>query len=111
MDNVIRGVDDASPALTDSEKTDKAKQASPPAPRASRFVRYTGAREEWASMRRITSQAWATLGIKGVQTNVWSLSNDWRIPASQFSEAQLDYLLDVDGRFELADAAGKIVAR
>lgn len=109
MDNVIQDAGNAKPALSDSEKAEKTKQTLPA--RSGKFVRYTGAKEEWATMRRIKPDAWATLGITADRTHVWDRSNDHRIPVSQFNEAQLDYLLDADGRFELVDAAGKTVAR
>lgn len=101
---------DVKPAVSDETKA-KTAPPEPSKPRSRRFVRYTGAREEHASMRRIKAAAWRELGIKAERTHVWELGNDWRIPVSEFTDPQLDYLLDVDGRFEIINNDGQIVGR
>ena len=56
------------------------------------FVKYVGA----AAVRKIDSTAWRSLNIDLKDqdaTHLWSVKNDKMVEASQFSDAQLDYLL------------------
>lgn len=75
------------------------------------FVKYLGVLQGVSSAREITAREWLQLGIKTKGIDVWDLRNDFQLPASQFDDDQLDYLLDVDGRFALVDAEGKEVER
>ncbi|OBK14090.1 hypothetical protein [Mycobacterium asiaticum] len=62
----------------------------------------------------ITEQHWAQVGIAG-KSLVFSFDNNWRVPVSQVTDAQLKYLLNDDRRyngvrFEVVDADGNKVA-
>ena len=113
MASEIEPVEQVKPAVSDEDKAKAEATSTPvvPAKSGARFVRYTGAREEHASIRRIAPDAWANVGVSTTRTDVWELGNDWKLPVGQFTQPQLDYLLNVDGRFELADTDGKIVVR
>lgn len=62
------------------------------------WIVYTGP----TTLRIITEKDWESLGLKGKRCE-WNFLNKQRLPKSQFSEGQLDYLLNVDGRFKLSD--------
>lgn len=51
-----------------------------------------------ASLRVISSADWESLGIKGKDEVRWGFANDFRVPVSEFTKAQMDYLRR-DGRF------------
>lgn len=62
----------------------------------------------------ITAAQWKQVGVEATGDVVWNFDNNWRVPASELSKAQIDYLLTTDRRyngkrFELVDAAGKAV--
>lgn len=131
------GTDIVSPAQAASavSDADKAKAAAATAAAVTKasagpFVRYIGVK--WAGLtpkdvdfnkasvarilqsgtyRKITAQQWGQVGVATSVTNVWSAQNRYKIPASQFNQAQLDYLLNVDGDFDLVDANNTRVAR
>lgn len=69
------------------------------------------------TIAEVTSAQWAEVGLRTERTNphVWDLSNDWRIPATDFSPEQVAYLLvsrtpGRPARFALVGADGKPVA-
>jgi hypothetical protein len=59
----------------------------------------------------ITAKQWEQAGVKAERSHVWKLQNNYRLPASQFSAEQIDYLLTNSKRFQLVDAEGKPVKR
>ncbi|WP_152967033.1 hypothetical protein [Mycobacterium heckeshornense] len=123
----------AKAAVSDEDKAKAAAQHSPTAGRrggAGPYVRYTGVK--WAALtpkdvnndpaalariarsgtyREITPAQWAQIGVKTSKPSVWCLQNNYKIPASAFIESQLDYLLDVDGDFDLVDSQNNPVPR
>lgn len=65
-----------------------------------------------SAVARIHPHHFEQLGIEAPSdTVVWNFDNNWRVPASRFSAAALDYLLTNDNRFELVDGSGKKVDR
>lgn len=124
----IAPVEDAQPAVSDENKAkaeaDAAAQKS--ADSGGKFVLYTGPRAAAAnaeelkkrqsrlgegSYAEITVQQWAEVGIDAKNSLVWKLQNNFRVPASALTDAQLDYLLTNSKRFELVDADGNKVER
>jgi hypothetical protein len=62
----------------------------------------------------VTDKQWVALGISGQKTLVFNRSNNWRVPASDVTEAALNYLLNEDvryngRRFALVDGRGNKV--
>lgn len=123
----IAPAEDAQPAVSDA---DKAKVEAAVDAQASegggKFVLYTGPRTAVANAEElknrmtrlgegtyaeITPQQWAEVGIAAENSLVWKLQNNYRVPASLLSAAQLDYLLTNSTRFELVDADGNKVDR
>ncbi|OBC11437.1 hypothetical protein A5784_35155 [Mycobacterium sp. 852013-50091_SCH5140682] len=123
----IAPVEDAQPAVTDEDKAKaEAEAAAPQSDSAGKFVLYTGARTAAANAdelktrktrlgegtyAEITVQQWAEVGIEAKNSLVWKLQNNFRVPASALSDAQLDYLLTNSNRFELVDGNGNKVER
>lgn len=129
----IESPEAAAPAVSDDEKAkaDAAAAEQSAKDKSGNFVLYLGPsnavrahslpdKERAAAFQspgvgsyaEITATQWREVGIAADQTLTWSLQNNYRIPVSQFSKAQLDYLLDKDGhRFALVDAEGKQVQR
>jgi hypothetical protein len=127
----IESAQQAKAAKSDDEKAAEQVQVAAPIPQAGGpFVRYTAVK--WAALthkdvnfdkelvaridrsgteRKITSQQWSLVGVATSITHVWSIANKYKIPASQFNEAQLNYLLNVDGDFALVDANNNPVSR
>ncbi|MFV8173797.1 hypothetical protein [Mycolicibacterium peregrinum] len=122
----IAPVEDAQPAVSDETKA-KADAAAPKsADSGGKFVLYTGPRTAAANAEElknratrlgegtyaeITVQQWAEVGIHAERALVWKLQNNFRVPASSLTDAQLDYLLTNSKRFELVDADGNKVDR
>lgn len=117
----------AQPALSDADKA-KAEAAAAAEvaahPSSGKFVLYTGPRtaaanaEELKTRRpqlgegtvaEITAEQWSQAGVPGPRSHRWSLSNNWRLPATQFTQDQIDYLMENSKRFELVDAKGQKV--
>ncbi|ORA25165.1 hypothetical protein [Mycobacterium aquaticum] len=123
----IAPVEDAQPAVTDEDKAKaEAEAAAPQSDSGGKFVFYTGARTAAANAEElknrpsrlgegtyaeITVQQWAEVGIEAKTSLVWKLQNNYRVPASALSDAQLDYLLTNSNRFELVDGNGNKVER
>lgn len=71
----------------------------PPDPSAKGpWIVYTGP----GTVRVIKESDWAAMGLEGKRCE-WNYLNKRRLPKSQFSHKQLDYLLNVDGRFSESD--------
>lgn len=64
---------------------------------ADKYIEYVGA----ATRRILTPEDWEFIGVSDGEQNVWGFHNAFKLPAGQFSDEQLDYLLKVDGRFKL----------
>ena len=65
-----------------------------------KFVKYVGV----ATTRHITKSDWQAAGVQGQGDAVWHfINNGHLLPASDFSEQALAYLLNKDGRFILVD--------
>ncbi|OBK04706.1 hypothetical protein A5746_10845 [Mycolicibacterium conceptionense] len=123
----IAPVEDAQPAVSDENRARaEAAAAAPKSDSGGKFVLYTGPRTAAANAEElknrptrlgegtyaeITVQQWAEVGIHADRTLVWKLQNNFRVPASSLTDAQLDYLLTNSKRFELVDADGNKVDR
>ena len=123
----IAPVEDAQPAVSDDNKAKvEAAAAAPKSDSGGKFVLYTGPRTAAANAEElknratrlgegtyaeITVQQWAEVGIHAENALVWKLQNNFRVPASSLTDAQLDYLLTNSKRFELVDADGNKVDR
>lgn len=69
-----------------------------------------------AAMATITSQQWAALGVPDAPHTEWNLDNNWSIPVKDLADGQINYLLNIDPkyngkRFELVDGNGQKVER
>ena len=64
------------------------------------YIQYNGV----GTVRIMTPQDWAAVNIDTADYHEWNGFNHKRIPRSAFSDAQLQYLLRVDGRFSLVEA-------
>lgn len=72
----------------------------PPDPNATGpWIEYTGI----ATVRILCDVDWRTLGINSDLYCEWNYLNKMRLPKSMFSDEQLNYLLNQDGRFQLVD--------
>lgn len=65
------------------------------------WVEYTGV----ATVRVLTEKDWADQGINSTKRYQWNYLNQKRLPKSIFSEDELHYLLEVDGRFKLTETS------
>lgn len=83
------------------------------------FVGWTGHKHGVGTSRHVSPGDWRSVGISTNNTNtaVWHLGNDFRLPASLFSDDQLEHLVNIAGRgdkggtFELIDADGNPLTR
>lgn len=55
-----------------------------------RVVRYK--HSHTFSVRLIEAKDWKNVGADGQKTVRWDASNNWEVPADQFSEAALEYV-------------------
>lgn len=62
-------------------------------------VKYNG----YATLRVITPSQWKDVGIHDMGRKEWNHLNKYKIPATEFSEKALAYLLEQDGRFEFVE--------
>jgi hypothetical protein len=118
----------AQPAASDDDKA-KAEAAATAElqahPHKGQFVSYTGPKQIAANadeLRKrpprlgegttaeITQVQWGQHGIDAKRTHTWNLANNWRLPATQFTTEQIDYLLTNSKRFELVNSDGEKVA-
>ncbi|ACC42302.1 hypothetical protein MMAR_3890 [Mycobacterium marinum M] len=130
----IEAPEGAQSAVSDEDKAkaEAVVSASAKDKSSERYVFYTGAREAVRASKikdpvkrearikspgvgsfcEVTATQWSQAGIKATHGHVWKLQNEFRIPASQFTQEQIDHLLSTQGkRFELVDGNGKKVAR
>ena len=61
------------------------------------YIKYNGV----GTVRVITPSDWKKAGIECDSQTEWNYLNKMRLPRSAFTDEQLQYLLRVDGRFEL----------
>lgn len=124
----IQPVGLAQPAVSDDDKA-KAEAAAAAEveahPSNGKFVVYTGPRNAVAAaeelktrqpmlgegtLAEITAAQWSQVGVSAKRGHRWDLSNGWRIPATDFTQEQIDYLLTYSSRrFELVDSKGQKV--
>lgn len=107
MTSQIESGDQALSVPSDEEKAQAAPHVV--AKSVGPFVQYTGPQTGSGTFAQIDPAHWAQQGIVSTRSFVWKLQNKWRIPASQFSAEQLDYLLNSTKRFALVDAKGVTV--
>lgn len=62
------------------------------------FVQYVGQ----ATRRVLTEDDWKSLDMSG-DTVEWNFSNAFKVPTDKFTQKQLGYLFEVDGRFKAVD--------
>lgn len=125
----IQSTTQATSAKSDDDKTKEEAAANAEVaahPNKGQFVQYLGprnaalaaAKDEFKTRRpqlgegtfaEITATQWKEVGIETTRTHRWSLANDWKIPATQFTSEQVDYLLTASKRFELVNADGQKV--
>lgn len=87
---------DTNPEFSDKAMTQEPVKAASKS--AGKFVKYTGT----ATRRVITSEHWAGVNAPDMPTTEWTFANEYKIPASEFSTAALEYLRR-DGRFQVTD--------
>lgn len=63
------------------------------------WIKYTGI----GTVRVMNAQAWADAGVDSSKYCEWNYLNKKRLPRSRFNDQELQYLLRVDGRFELVE--------
>lgn len=63
------------------------------------YVEYVGG----ATNRVITRAEFASIGIQAEKDHEWNFVNKFRLPEERFSDDELSYLLDKDGRFKLVE--------
>lgn len=123
----IQPVGQAQPAASDDDKANAEAAAAAELeahPSKGKFVLYLGPRNVTAAVdelkkrqpklgegtfAEITAAQWNQAGVPSTRTHKWSLANSWTIPATQFSQEQIDYLLENSKRFELVDSKGQKV--
>lgn len=130
-ESTIQSTDKATQAASDADKarTQAAAEAELKAhPNRGQFVQYLGPRnaalaaanDEFktrppqlgeGTVAEITPTQWRQAGLESKVVHRWSLANDWRVPATQFSAEQVDHLLTNSRRFELVDESGAKVDR
>lgn len=54
-------------------------------------------------VRAISSEDWEAIGVKDQEGAQFDRTNAWRLPAKDFSDKALNYLLNVDGEFTRED--------
>ena len=75
---------------------DKVAKQTSKVPEPEKFVEYTGQ----ATRRILVPEDWERVGLSG-EKNVWGMHNAFKIPVSDFTKDQLDYLLHTDGKFKV----------
>ena len=84
----------ASNAATEADQVDDTVKTAKPA--KGKFVVYTGD----ATRRILSPEDWERAGLKG-ENNVWGFHNSFRIPAEDFTNDQIEYLVKTDGKFKV----------
>jgi hypothetical protein len=88
------------------ENADSLMELTPPDPNATGpWVEYIGV----ATVRILNKADWSSLGIDSDLVCQWNFLNRKRLPKSLFNDAQLHYMLKVDGRFQLVDDDGTVI--
>lgn len=64
------------------------------------WIQYNGV----GTLRVMTKEDWHRVGVDSSQYCEWNYLNKKRLPRSSFSDEELQYLLNVDGRFSVVDA-------
>lgn len=64
-----------------------------------RYIKYNGV----GTVRQMTPADWKAAGVESDKTVEWNSFNHKRIPLSYFTDAELQYLLRVDGRFAVVE--------
>lgn len=59
------------------------------------WIQYNGI----ATLRIMDAEAWRSAGVNSTKYIEWNFLNKMRVPVSEFTEAELSYLLGRDGRF------------
>ena len=67
------------------------------------YIKYNGV----GTVRIMTPQDWKNVGVESDKYFEWNYLNKKQIPRSAFSDEELQYLLRIDGRFELVTAEPK----
>lgn len=65
-----------------------------------RYVKYTGV----GTVRQMTPSMWKEAHVDSDNSFEWNFLNHKQLPLSIFTDAELQYLLRVDGRFEIVEA-------
>lgn len=63
------------------------------------WIQYNGV----ATVRIMDKASWASAGVDSEKYVQWNYLNNKRVPRSEFSDDELQYLLRIDGRFTLED--------
>lgn len=88
------------PASVRVEEASTPMHLEPPTPDASGpWIKYTGI----ATVRTINANGWREAGVDSTKKAQWNYLNHMRLPKSMFNEEELNYLLNVDGRFSLVE--------
>jgi hypothetical protein len=127
VESRIASVAGVQPAASDDDKAKaeaEAVAAVQSHPNKGQFVQYLGptnavaAAEELktrqpklgeGTLAEITAAQWGQVGVAAKRGHQWDLSNEWRVPATDFSQEQLDYLAAHSKRFVLVDGEGQKV--
>ena len=88
------------PANVRVENASAPMKLDPPEPGATGpWVVYTGI----ATVRTNSGSGWKAAGVNSDKSVQWNFLNKMRLPKSKFSDDELHYLLEVDGRFKLVE--------
>lgn len=91
------GADETPSELAVAQEAPEQEEA-PEHPNKGKFIEHIP--QEGFGARVILKQDWRSLGVEGEDVE-WNKFNHFRLPAEQFNEGQLRYLLEVDDGFEL----------
>lgn len=67
------------------------------------YVKYIGV----ATIRQITADEWAKVGVTDMETVVWDRYNGWTVPDSKFTEAAWPFIEADKGFVRIGDRAGQ----
>jgi hypothetical protein len=67
------------------------------------YVKYIGV----ATVRQITADDWAKVGVTDMETVVWDRFNGWTVPDSKFTEAAWPFIDEDKGFVHVGDRAGE----
>lgn len=83
--------------IEEAQQPFKLQQNNPDA--TAPWIQYNGV----GTVRVIDAQAWRDAGVDSDKYCEWNYLNNKRLPRSIFTDAELQYLLRVDGRFSLVE--------